>query len=38
MPQAMLSHYQYAAWSWAAAGGIWAIWHARRVFKKDDGD
>jgi hypothetical protein len=32
----LLSHYQYAAWSWASAAGLWALWHSRRLFKKDD--
>ena len=36
LPQVMPTHYQYAAWSWAAAGGLWALWHARRFFKKDE--
>ena len=36
LPQVMPSHYQYAAWSWAAAGSLWALWHARRFFKKDE--
>jgi uncharacterized protein involved in response to NO len=38
LPRVMLSHYQYAAWSWVAACGLWVIWHARRFFKKDDSE
>jgi len=38
IPKVMLTHYHYAAWSWAFACGLWAIWHARRFFKKDDCD
>ena len=38
MPQIMISHYEYAAWSWAAGAALWAIWHARRFFKKDHSD
>ena len=38
MPRIMLSHYQYAAWSWAGAAALWALWHARRFFKKDSDD
>lgn len=38
MPRVMASHYQYAAWSWAAASGLWAVWHARRFFKKDESE
>lgn len=36
LPRVVISHYQYAAWSWAAACVIWALWHARRFFKKDE--
>ena len=35
LPRVTVTHYQYAAWSWAAAAGLWALWHARRFFKKD---
>lgn len=35
MPRVLLTHYQYAAWSWAVAAALWALWHARRFFKKD---
>ncbi len=36
LPRVTITHYEYAAWSWAAAAGIWALWHAPRFFKKDD--
>lgn len=36
LPRVMLTHYQYAAWSWAGAAALWALWHARRFFKKDE--
>lgn len=36
LPRVMISHNKYAAWSWAAAAGIWLLWHAPRFFKKDD--
>jgi uncharacterized protein involved in response to NO len=36
LPRVVISHYQYAAWSWAGAAALWALWHARRFFKKDD--
>lgn len=39
MPKGPVSHYEYAAWSWAIGALIWALWHSRRFFKKDsDGD
>lgn len=38
LPRVTLSHYEYAAWSWIAGTGLWAIWHAFRFFKKDDGE
>jgi len=38
MPKIMISHYEYAAWSWAAGAGLWTLWHARRFFKRDPGD
>lgn len=36
LPRVMVSHYQYAAWSWAGAATLWALGHARRFFKKDE--
>ncbi|MES2659317.1 MAG: NnrS family protein [Verrucomicrobiota bacterium] len=36
LPRVMISHYQYAAWSWAGAAALWALWHARRFFRKDE--
>ena len=38
MPKIMISHYEYAAWSWVAGAALWAIWHAPRFFKKDRSD
>ena len=38
MPKIMISHYEYAAWSWVAGAVLWAIWHAPRFFKKDRSD
>lgn len=38
MPKIMISHYEYAAWSWVAGAALWTIWHARRFFKRDLGD
>ncbi len=38
LPRVMVTHHEYAAWSWVAGAGLWAIWHARRFFKKDDSD
>jgi uncharacterized protein involved in response to NO len=38
MPKIMISHYEYAAWSWAAGAGLWTLWHFRRFFRKDPGD
>jgi uncharacterized protein involved in response to NO len=35
MPKIMISHYNYAAWSWVAGAALWTLWHARRFFKKD---
>lgn len=36
LPRVTISHYEYAAWSWAAAAALWTGWHARRFFKKDE--
>ena len=36
LPRVTISHYQYAALSWAAAAGLWALWHAGRFFKRDE--
>lgn len=38
MPKIMISHYEYAAWSWAGGAALWAGWHARRFFQKDPDD
>jgi uncharacterized protein involved in response to NO len=38
MPKIMISHYEYAAWSWAAGAALWTLWHAPRFFKKDRSD
>ncbi len=38
MPEIMISHYEYAAWSWVAGAALWTIWHLRRFFKKDSAD
>jgi len=38
MPRILISHYKYAAWSWGLGAFIWAVWHARRFFKKDPDD
>lgn len=38
LPQIMISHYQYAAWSWLIGALLWTLWHARRFFKKDADD
>lgn len=35
-PRVMISHYQYAAWSWIGGAALWAVWHAPRFFKKDE--
>jgi uncharacterized protein involved in response to NO len=35
LPRVMISHYGYAAWSWAAGALLWGLWHARRFFQKD---
>ena len=38
LPRVMVSHYAYAAWSWAAGAGLWLIWQAPRFFKRDPDD
>jgi uncharacterized protein involved in response to NO len=38
LPRVTISHYEYAAWSWAVGALLWAIWHGPRFFKKDDED
>jgi uncharacterized protein involved in response to NO len=35
LPRVTMTHYEYAAWSWIAGAGLWALWHAPRFFKKD---
>lgn len=35
MPKGPISHYEYAAWSWAIGALLWVLWHSRRFFKKD---
>ncbi len=36
MPRVTISHYEYAAWSWAVGLLLWLVWHAPRFFNKDD--
>ncbi len=36
LPRVTISHYEYAAWTWAAASALWIAWHAPRFFKKDE--
>lgn len=36
LPRVTATHYEYAAWSWAAGAGLWTLWHALRFFKKDE--
>jgi uncharacterized protein involved in response to NO len=38
MPKIMISHYEYAAWSWLAGAALWTLWHAHRFFRKDPDD
>ncbi len=38
LPKVMVSHYVYAAWSWAIGATLWTLWHARRFFKRDRSD
>jgi len=35
LPNVMVSHYVYAAWSWGFGAFLWTLWHARRFFKRD---
>lgn len=36
LPRVTITHYEYAAWSWAGACTIWIVWHSHRFFKKDE--
>ncbi len=36
LPRVTISHYGYAAYSWAAAAGLWVLWHAGRFFRRDE--
>jgi uncharacterized protein involved in response to NO len=36
LPRVMISHYEYAAFAWVAAAGLWLVWHAGRFFKRDE--
>lgn len=38
MPKIIISHYEYAAWSWLLGVMLWTLWHACRFFKKDPSD
>ncbi len=38
LPQVMISHYEYAAWSWIIGAVLWMLWHAPRFFKQDPDD
>lgn len=36
LPEIMITHYQYAAWTWIVAVILWVIWHGRRWDKHED--
>jgi uncharacterized protein involved in response to NO len=38
LPRVTISHYEYAAGSWAVGALIWLIWHAGRLFTIDRND
>lgn len=38
LPEIMISHYEYAAWSWLCGAILWTLWHLCRFFKKDLSD
>lgn len=38
LPKIMISHYEYAAWSWLLGAVIWTLWQAHRFFKRDLSD
>ncbi len=35
-PKILISHHQYAAWTWALCALIWLVWHRRRFLKQGD--
>lgn len=35
LPHVTITHYEYAAWTWAFAATVWTAWHARRFFGRD---
>lgn len=34
LPRVMISHFEYAAWTWVLAAGGWLLWHGRRFFRE----
>jgi uncharacterized protein involved in response to NO len=36
LPNVMITHYQYAAWTWIAAVVLWVIWHRKRWITRDN--
>lgn len=35
-PKILISHHQYAAWTWGLGALIWLVWHRRRFLKQGD--
>ena len=35
-PKILISHHQYAAWTWGLCALIWIVWHRRRFLKQGD--
>ncbi|MDZ4287000.1 MAG: NnrS family protein [Prosthecobacter sp.] len=35
VPQVMISHHIYAAWTWALLALLWLVWHRRRFFTRE---
>lgn len=35
LPRIMITHYQYAAWTWIITTALWALWHRKRWGTRD---
>lgn len=36
LPRVMITHYQYAAWTWICAVVLWTLWHRKRWITRDN--
>jgi uncharacterized protein involved in response to NO len=36
LPEIMISHHKYAAWTWIFAASLWLLWHGKRFLRSGE--